>query len=244
MRNWFDFFTYVKQQGFNPATVVDVGVATDTDELYVHFPQAKYLFVEPCAEFETSLQKLCQQYPGSTYMLAAAGATDGEIVINVSPNLGGTSVFRTRESLDGAWEEKPRTVPQFKIETMWNALELTGPAVLKVDVQGAELEVLRGAESVLDNFEIIMLEVGMIEQYVGQPIFHEYIAYMAQRDYVVFDIIHTGYADTGVLAQIDLVFVKKAGEFRKDQRCLVDYSQVQTRPGYQEFKGIRRNDNL
>jgi FkbM family methyltransferase len=244
MRNWFDFFTHVKQQNFNPCTIVDVGVATDTEELYMHFPQAKYLFVEPCVEFEPSLQNLCQQYPGSNYMLAAAGATDGEITINVSPNLGGTSVFRTRESLDGAWEEKPRTVPMFRIDTMWNALNLTGPALLKIDVQGAEIEVLKGAADVLTNFEIIILEVGMIEQYVGQPIFHEYVSYMADQDYVVYDIIHTGYADTGVLAQIDLVFVKKHSEFRKDQRCLVDYSQVKIRPGYQEFKGIRRNENI
>jgi alpha-beta hydrolase superfamily lysophospholipase len=124
---------------------------------------------------------------------------------------------------------------------MWSALELAGPALLKVDVQGAEIDVLRGSESTLDNFEVIVLEVGMIETYVGQPIFHEYIAYMAQRDFVVYDIIHTGYGDTGSLNQIDLVFVKRTGQFRQDLRSIVDEEKAQSLDNY---KGINRNEDV
>jgi FkbM family methyltransferase len=241
MRNWFEFFTHVKQKGFTPATIVDVGVATDTEDLYYHFPQARYLFVEPCAEFEPSLQRLCQQYNG-TYMLAAAGATDGEMQLYTGSDLGGSSKFITLECEDGAYEMKPRTVPQFKIDTMWNTLELNGPALLKVDVQGGELEVIKGAEQVLDNFEIIMLEVGMAEQYIGQPIFHEYIAFMAERGYVVYDIIHTGYVpETGLLLQMDVVFVKKDGQFRQDQRSLPDYSKINHNSTY---KGVKRDESI
>jgi FkbM family methyltransferase len=242
MRNWDQFFAHVKQHGFVPTSIVDVGVATDTYELYVHFPNAQYLFVEPCAEFEPSLQQLVQRYPGSNYMLAAAGATDGELTINVTPDLGGTSRFKTLESLDGAYTMTERTVPMYRIDTMWSALDMSGPALLKVDVQGGEIEVLKGAEKILDQFEIILLEVGMIEQYVGQPIFHEYVAYLAERDFVVYDIIHTGYADTGMLAQIDLVFVKRNGRFRQDQRAMTDYSLVEEK--VRDYKGVRRNDNL
>lgn len=242
MRNWYEFFTHIKQQGFNPATIVDVGVATDTDDLYVHFPQAQYLFVEPCAEFEPSLQRLVQRFPGSTYMLAAAGAIDGELTINVTPDLGGTSRFKTLEAEDGAYTMTERTVPQFAIDTLWTALELKGPALLKIDVQGGEIEVLKGAQKVIDNFEVIVLECGLIEQYIGQPVFHEYISYLASIGFVVYDIIHTGYADTGMLAQIDLVCVKKDGKFRQDQRAMTDYSLVEQKVN--NYKGIRRNDDV
>jgi len=242
MRSWHDFFTHIKKLGFNPETIVDVGVATDTEQLYYHFPQSKYLFVEPCAEFEPSLQNLCLQFPGSTYMLAAAGSEDGDLTINVTPDLGGTSRFRTLEADDGAYTMTERTVPMFKIETMWNALELTGPALLKIDVQGGEVEVIKGAKNVIDNFEVIVLECGLIEQYIGQPIFHEYVAYLAELGFVVYDIIHTGYADTGMLAQIDLVCVKKDGQFRKDQRAMNDYTLVDEKVS--NYKGIKRNDNL
>lgn len=238
MRSWYEFFTHIKSKGFDPKTVVDVGVATDTDELYHHFPSAQYLFVEPLAEFEPSLQQLCKRFNG-TYMLAAAGATDGELTLQVSPDLGGTSKFDLVNA--EIFDMKSRTVPQFTIDTLWKALKLSGPALLKVDVQGAELEVLTGAKKTLENFEVIVLEVGLTEVYVGQPIFHDYIAFMAQRDYVVYDIIHTGYGDTGLLCQIDLVFVKRNGQFRQDLRSITDEEKAR---GLNQYKGITRNDNI
>ena len=242
MRNWHEFLTHIKQQGFDPVTIVDVGVATDTEDLYVHFPHAKYLFVEPCVEFEPSLARLVQQFPGSVYMCAAAGPHDGETTMLVSPDLGSSSIYTSLEAQDGAYDVKPRTVPMFKIDTMWTALELQGPALLKIDVQGGEVQVLKGAHQVLHNFEVVILEVGMIEQYVGQPIFHEYVAHMADQGFVVYDIIHTGYADTGLLAQIDLVFVKKHGQFREDQRAMIDYALVPQKVS--NYKGVTRNDDI
>jgi FkbM family methyltransferase len=241
MRNWNEFFIHLKGTGFTPTTIVDVGVATDTEDLYFHYPTVKYLFVEPLAEFEPSLQVLCSKFNG-VYMLAAAGPTDGTLEINVSPDLGGSSKFRTIESNDGAYSMVPRTVPQYKIDTMWEALGLTGPALLKIDVQGGELEVLKGAEKVLNNFEVILMEVGVTEGYVGQPIFHEYLNYMAERGFVMYDIIHTGYSDAGLLYQLDIVFVKKDGQFRKDQRAMSDYTLVNEK--VRDYKGITRNDNL
>lgn len=243
MRNWFEFFTHIKSKGFNPTTVIDVGVATDTEELYVHFPAAKYLFVEPLAEFEPSLQHLCQKYPGSVYMLAAAGADNGELTFNVGPSMGDSSRFQTLESADGAYEMHKRTVPQFRLDTLWTTLELDGPALLKVDVQGGEVEVLKGATGIFEHLEVIVLECGIIEQYIGQPIFHEYIAYLADVGFVLYDIIHTSYVpETGMLAQIDIVFVKKDGQFRQDQRCQVNYSKVDYTA--LNYKGVTRNEEL
>ena len=135
-----------------------------------------------------------------------------------------------------------RVVPQFKLDTMWSALDFTGPALLKVDVQGGELEVLEGAEEILQNFEVIVMEVGMTEGYIGQPVFHEYIAYMAARGFVIYDIIDANYSGTELLFQIDVVFVKKDGQFRQDQRALSDYSRVAET--VVSYKGLRRDDNL
>lgn len=44
-----------------------------------------------------------------------------------------------------------------------------GQALLKIDVQGAELEVLKGAGSALDGFDAVVLEVSHIELYHGAP---------------------------------------------------------------------------
>lgn len=238
MRNWFTFFEHVKNTGFNPTSIVDIGIATGTDELYRHFPRARYLLVEPLKEFEQHLQMLCSQFPGSNYMLAAAGPEEGHMVIHVGPGMGDSSRFKTLMAEDGAYEMPARTVPQYRIDTMWDTLNFTGPALLKVDVQGGELEVLKGAEKTLPNFEMIVLETPLTQNYVGAPIFHEYIAYLAARDFVLYDIIHTGYADTGMLAELDLVFVKKDGRFRQDQRCIIDYDKARSLDNH---NGVRMN---
>jgi len=77
-RNWNSFFQWLSSTGFKPETIVDVGVATDTEELYYWFPESNYIFVEPLKEFEPSLQNLVSRYKGN-YILAAAGSYNGEI---------------------------------------------------------------------------------------------------------------------------------------------------------------------
>lgn len=243
MRNWNEFFNFIKQEyKFSPTSVIDIGVATDTHELYEHFPNAQYLFVEPLIEFEPSLQKLCKQYRGN-YMLAAAGAENGQLTFNVTGDLGGSSRFITKEAESGDYIMTSRTVPQVTLDAMWDGFELSGPALLKVDVQGGELEVIKGARKCLNNFEVIILELGLIEQYVGQPIFHEYLNYMAECGYVTFDIIHTGYAETGLLAQMDMVFVKKDSVFRANQRWFIDANSAKSKVP-DNYKGVHRNDNI
>lgn len=239
--NWDDTLNMLKWQGFYPKTLVDVGVATDTMDLYKHFPLAKFLFIEPLAEFKPHLEELCQKFNGSYLLGAASPVEGGTLDIMVTPDLGGSSQFETVDAKDGAYVMTARTVPTYRLDAAWDRLQLQGPALLKIDVQGGELEVLKGAEGCLQNFEVVMMEVGLIEQYVGQPILHEYIAYMAERGFVVYDIMHMNYAQTKMLAQLDVLFVKKDSKFRKDQRWFTDYSEV---PKHDNYKGVKPGDNI
>lgn len=56
---------------------------------------------------------------------------------------------------------------------------------LKIDVQGAELDILRGAERVLANTKIVELEVEFNPQYEGQPLFSEVDAYMRSQGFLL-----------------------------------------------------------
>lgn len=242
MRNWADFFTFIKSQGFDPATVVDVGVATDTYELYQHFPNARYLFVEPLIEFEPNLQQLCKQFRGD-YVLAAAGPTTGEITFNVSTDLGGSTRFEITDIDSGIM--KSRTVPQITLDSQWDKFNLAGPALLKVDVQGGELEVIKGMQTCLTNFEVIVLEVNLIQSNNGQPILHEYLSYMAGRGYVTYDIIHLNYAQTNLLAQMDIVFVKKDSVYRKNQSWFASPADARNfGETVKHYKGVTRNETI
>ena len=162
-RNWNQFFDWLSKTKFEPATIVDIGVATDTEELYYWYPNSQYIFVEPLKEFELSLQNLVRRYNGN-YILAAAGSFNGNIEIQVSADLGGSSIFehsqvddeKIKEVLDSPPMIK-RIVPVYTLDTIWEGFEGKGPALLKIDVQGGELEVLKGATNCIQNFEIIIL---------------------------------------------------------------------------------------
>ena len=244
-RNWDSFFQWLASTGFKPETVVDVGVATDTEELYKWFKESRFIFVEPLEEFEPNLQSLISKYNGN-YVLGAAGSYDGEIEIAVTADLGGTSMYEHKKSNDEQLQTElgmpltvPRKVPVYKLDTIWNALEATGPAILKVDVQGAELEVLRGAENCLDNFEIVVVEVGLVETYQGQPLFDDFIAFMYGKGFKVIDFINAGYGNNGVLVETDVVFAKKDGWLSNNNQDWIDYTNAKH---WNNYKGVKRNN--
>ena len=134
--------------GLQPATVIDVGVAFETNELYSKFPDASVLLIEPLAEFEFFLRDICNRHKAQ-YVLAAAGPKSGSTTLHVHPDLYGSSIFNEVEGsvVDGV----PRQVPVVTLDEVCEKRALTGPYLIKVDVQGAELEVLAGARRTLQK---------------------------------------------------------------------------------------------
>jgi len=198
--------------GFTPATVIDVGVAYGTFELYEKFPAANILLVEPLVEYEGNLKEICKRYEAQ-YVMAGAGPRPGNTTINVHPQLYGSSTLKESEGsiADGV----PREIPVVAIDDLCRERNLTGPYLLKVDVQGAELNVLDGSQKVLETTEMVILEVSLFQFFIGGPQLYEVVSYMKERGFVTYDIFG-GYARPldGALAQIDMVFVKESGQFR------------------------------
>src|SRR5438067_7901089 len=48
--------------GFHPRTVIDVGAASQTAELYEEYPKADILLIEPLLEFDPSRRKICDTH--------------------------------------------------------------------------------------------------------------------------------------------------------------------------------------
>jgi FkbM family methyltransferase len=199
--------------GFKPATVIDVGVATQTGELYQEFKDSKILLIEPVAEFEPFLRSICERFKGE-YVLAAAGDEPGSAFLNVhGEQLDCSSLLREVEGpkVDGV----PREVPVVTIDQICAEKGLAGPYLIKADVQGAELQVLAGAECTLRETEVVILEVTLFGTMIGGPQVYDVIARMKQYGFVVYDIWGHNYRPfDGALAQVDMAFVREQGAFR------------------------------
>ena len=208
-------YLLMRNLGFRPKTVVDVGVAKGTPELYSAFPDSYFLMVEPLKQFEPDLKSILKKYNGS-YILAAAGSSPGQVTFNVhKDHLDGSSLYK--ESMGTEADGSEISVPMIRIDDILKDKQLGGPYLIKVDTQGAELDALDGAQQALLETEVVVLEVSMFGFMKGAPQFYDVVSYMKNRNFVAFDIV-LGWNRPldNALGQIDVVFVKDNGMFRQD----------------------------
>lgn len=199
---------------YSPVTVLDVGAGSGTPVLYSAFPGARHVIFEPLHEHKDSLEALQKVFPRMQLVQAAVGSSSGQTLINVhSDHLHGSSLLKEQiEEFDG----QQRKVDIVTLEEVCNRLGCSGPFLLKIDTQGNELEVLKGAGSLLLGTEYILLEASLFEFYKGAPLLEDVIEFMKQRDFALYDVIGKNYRLLdGALAQLDLAFVKRNGIFRE-----------------------------
>lgn len=209
--------------GFNPKTVIDVGAAIGTPELYQNFPTAKHILIEPLEEHRPYLEKVTSDLPGSEFLIAAAQSVAGTAVVHVHPDLQGSSLYMEQEDSDV--NGTPRTVPAVTLNDVCEQRKCRGPYLIKIDTQGSELDVLRGAGDVLKETEYIVVEVSLFEFFKGGPQIFEVMSFMKANGFVVYEALGYLYRPLdGAMAQMDLVFVKESGPFRK-QQCFATSEQ-------------------
>jgi FkbM family methyltransferase len=201
--------------GFRPKIIVDVGVACGTDELYKAFPEAYFLLIEALKEYEQALATIVGKYRGS-YIVAAAGAISGDVVFNVHDgHLEGSSLYKETMGCEADGHET--RVRMLRLDDILKEKGLDPPDLIKIDVQGAELDVLVGAPQALGAAEAVVLEVSMYKFMQGAPEFYDIVCFMKRHGFVAYDIIPGWNRPLdGALGQTDIVFVKEKGRFRQN----------------------------
>jgi FkbM family methyltransferase len=85
--------------------------------------------------------------------------------------------------------------------------DILSPALLKIDVQGFEGEVLKGGEGLLETFDWIYLEASFVELYSGQPLADEIIGWLAARGFRLVSVNCDGFIrQEGKTVQADFLF--------------------------------------
>lgn len=225
-----------KSLGLAPATVIDVGAARGAFVLqcYNLFPEANYILIEPLKEFEPFLKQVVNSIPKAEYILAAATPKSGEITLNVHPDFVGSSVYLEQE--DSEVNGVPRIVPAIALDDLIIKGKVRPPLLFIVDVQGAELDVLAGAEKVLEYAEYVCLEVSFFETFKDGPQFYDVIKYMKSKGFVVYDLYEPLYRLLdNALFQIDLAFVKERGFFRRHHQYATATQRKEQNQLFQQY---------
>jgi hypothetical protein len=103
-------------------------------------------------------------------------------------------------------------------------------AILKIDVDGGEIAVLRGSSSLLALDTVLIIEGALLD--TADARFGQIIEFMRSSGYECFDIIEPVYRFDDVLWQADLVFVRRESKFRSNRNFYRDAQSPVSNPPF------------
>lgn len=190
------------------STVLDVGASHGQFALYARhrWRNAEIVCFEPIPTVADKLRSVLGH--SATVHCTALGSQAGVQPLNLSRSDDSSSLLPIgRQAV-----EFPRTDRVGSIEVQVATLaEYLGvdskrPVVLKIDVQGYELEVLRGAGRELEYVDEILCECSFVELYRGQPVASDVIGYLQARGFRLAHIAGITTSGSGAQLQADFLF--------------------------------------
>ena len=206
----------MKARGLSCSTILDVGANTGHWSRIAKsvFPSSKCILIEPLVETIPALEKFIKDFPGSVHIPFGAGAEATQLTFTVWDDLQGSS-FIPDENKTLREKGKQRSIKVVRIDDLIADKQLPIPDLIKLDIQGFELEALKGASSTFGVTEVYILEVSLFRFDPKVPLITDVIRFMEERNYSVYDFpgfLRRPY--DGALGQCDICFVKSSGLFR------------------------------
>ena len=206
----------LRAAGFRPRQIIDAGAFQGewTRLALEVFPKSEVLMIEPQTTHRDALAALTAAHPGVKLRHALLGAKPQTVRFLIE----GTN----SRVIPGHWEPPAGSrIEERQMETLADIAVkegFTGCDLLKLDLQGHELEALSGAGSLLGRCEVIMTEASWLR--IGDvPLAHEVIARFDAAGYRLYDVFGQNYRPLdGALWQTDFVFVRADSPLLADLR--------------------------
>jgi FkbM family methyltransferase len=208
----FNFYDTLKKTGFTPNHIVDVGAnhGTWTKEALHHFPNAYYTLLEPQSWLKDSFQNILDTNSKIQFYPVGAGEKEGSFQFTIVDRDDSCS-FRYSEEEAKAAGFKQIEIPVVTLNALLSDSQWPIPDIIKIDAEGLDIEVLKGASDFFGKTEIFMVEAGVVNKIFDNS-FLKLINFMDENNYRLFEITDLNRPfNLGVLWLVELVFVKKNG---------------------------------
>lgn len=227
----------LKKFGFDPRVILDIGANIGDWNVAVQkmFPMAKITSFE--ANPDCGHVMKFRGLDSRIVLLGSENKENVEFYVNDECNTG-ASVYRELTDFysDGHKSMNVLKMPMRRLDDVYDSVDGIGGMgamvdLMKLDVQGAELQIMQGAKNILQNTCFVLLEVSVMKYNQGAPLIDEVIAFMEGRGFKVFDVMEPHYLN-GCCLQVDILFLnnkktnwakKIAGVNRRESFWKVDH---------------------
>jgi FkbM family methyltransferase len=214
------FLENLRDNGFSPSAIVDIGANAGEWSRTASsiFPSAQILMFDGDPENEPNLHNTVREIGSrSRYFLRLLGPERKETVTFYRPETGttGSSVLPELTSFG----KNAITLSMDTLDSLIEEASLRPSLLLKLDVQGFELEVLKGGRQTLALSEIVIMEAALLPYNDGAPLFADVVAFMDKQGFVVFDFCGQLRRESDhALFQTDVAFVRRESNLRAPRR--------------------------
>jgi FkbM family methyltransferase len=205
-------FNNLKTIGFTPKHIVDIGAnhGTWTREVISHFPEAHYTLLEPQHWLKESFQDILDANPKVQFYPVGAGEKEGSFQFTIVDRDDSCSFRYTEEEAKEAGFEQIE-IPVVTLNNLLSESKFPLPDIIKIDAEGLDIEVLKGASDFFGKTEIFMVEAGVVIKEFDNSFF-KMINFMDENGYRLFEITDLNRPfQPQVLWLVELAFVKKNG---------------------------------
>lgn len=203
-------------QALGIATVLDAGanIGQFATAARAAFPAARIVSFEPLPDCFAQLRRRFRRDARFQARQLALGARNEERELQRSAYSPSSSLLPMDDRHRAAFPSTAATtavrVPVRRLDDELQGLDLAAPILLKLDVQGAEMEVLEGARGTLERCSLVLLEASLRRLYVGEALFADVQAYLGGAGFTL-----AGLAGSlrdprdGRMLQVDAMFERR-----------------------------------
>jgi FkbM family methyltransferase len=207
--------------GFQPRTIIDIGanVGDWSRMASAVFPSSYILMVDGNPENEVHLEHTKMDLScESDYAIIVLGPEDkSEVVFHIVG--AGSGVLPELTTFQKSQLKLPMGTLDGLVARSPKCRLADSRVLMKLDVQGFEVEVLRGGQKVLQAAELVILETSLLPYNDGGALFSEVVQFMAAHGLAVFDFCGQFRRQTdNTLFQTDVAFAKFDSELRKPRK--------------------------